>query len=337
MMLARSIRGFQLRQRMHTALTVKRRFSRGRSALRVTFYYALFGAAWILISDWSVRLMAVDAEMLHSLQNVKGLAYVLISALLIYGLIRHENANTLRAVEALSAERERLAGILEGTRVGTWEWHIPSGETVFNERWAEMIGYDLAELVPTTLETWERLVHPEDMPKVQATLQRHFNGEQDFYEVELRMRHKDGHWVWVQDRGRVLEWNRNGEPVRMLGTHTDISRRKHNEAEIAHTNRLYATLSESNQAIMRCADQDELFERICNITVKYGGFRLAWIGLPDAGGWLRVAAAGGQTEYLQGLKVSVDPDRDAGRGPSGRAFREGRHQINNDFGGCDCT
>ncbi|RRQ20774.1 EAL domain-containing protein [Thiohalobacter thiocyanaticus] len=316
---------------MQTPLTDQRRFSRSRSALRVTFYYALFGIAWILFSDWAVRLMAVNADMLHSLQNAKGLAYVGLSALLILALIRHENRNTVRATQALAEERERLAGILEGIRVGTWEWHIPSGRTVFNERWAEMIGYDLAELTPTTIQTWERLVHPEDLPKALSVLQQHLNGEQDFYDVEFRMRHRDGHWIWVHDRGRVLEWTGTGEPVRMLGTHTDISQRKRNEAEIAHTNRLYATLSETNQAIVRFTDQDALLQHVCEIAVKYGGFRLAWIGLPDADGWLQVAAASGKTDYLGDLLVSIDPTRPEGGGPSGRAFREGRRRINNDF------
>ena len=325
------------RQRMQTAHTDNRRLSHGRFALRVTFYYALFGMAWILFSDWFVRLIAADADMLHSLQNAKGLAFIGLSALLIFSLIRHENRQTERTARALAAERERLNGILEGTRVGTWEWHIPSGRTVFNERWADMVGYQLAELAPTTIETWERLVHPQDLPRAQAALQKHFRGEEDFYNVEFRMRHRDGHWVWVHDRGRVLEWNRAGEPVRMLGTHTDISRRKRNEAEIAHTNRLYATLSESNQAIVRCSKREELFEQICRIAVKYGGFRLAWIGVPDPQGWLQVVAASGHNDYLQDLRVSIDPDRNEGRGPSGCAFREGRHQINNDFTGSMST
>ncbi|MAT64821.1 MAG: hypothetical protein CMN57_04175 [Gammaproteobacteria bacterium] len=316
---------------MQSPPTDQRRFSRSRSALRVTFYYALFGIAWILFSDWLVRLIAVDADMLHSLQNLKGLTYVLLSALLIYALIRHENRNTVSVLQALTTERERLAGIIEGTRIGTWEWHIPSGRTVFNERWAELIGYRLDELMPTTIRTWEERVHPEDLPRARNALQRHLRGELDYYDIEHRMRHRDGHWIWIHDRGRVLEWDEQGRPLRMLGTHADVSRRKRNEAEIAHTNRLYATLSETNQAIVRFTDQDELLRQVCDIAVKFGGFRLAWIGLPDADGWLQVAAASGELDYLEGLKVSVAADRPEGGGPSGCAFRERRHQINNNF------
>jgi len=306
-------------------------FNRGHVALRITLIYCVFGIAWILFSDWLVRLVALDTDMLHSLQNIKGTLYVLLSAALIYVLIRHENHHTQQAARALLSERERLRGILDGTRVGTWEWNVQDGSTVFNERWAEMLGYQLQELQPTTIKTWESLTHPGDFLMAEAALARHFSGEADHYDVEFRMQHKDGHWVWVHDRGQLVARTENGEPLRMLGTHADISQRKHNEAEIERANRLYLTLSETNQAIVRFAEPERLFQEVCHIAVEYGGFRLAWIGTPDSDGWLQVAAASGQTAYLQGIKVSVNAGQAEGEGPSGRAYREARHQINNNF------
>lgn len=133
------------------------------------------------------------------------------------------------AVEELRRESVRLANIIEGTHVGTWEWNIPSGETVFNERWAHMLGHTLEELAPTTIETWRTLAHPEDLRLAQDALAKHFAGESPRYACEYRMRHKDGHWVWILDCGTVITRSRDGTPRMMYGTHQDISERKRNE------------------------------------------------------------------------------------------------------------
>lgn len=126
--------------------------------------------------------------------------------------------------EDLSLERSRLSAILEGTRVGTWEWNVQSGETVFNEEWARIVGYKLQELEPISIVTWAKLTHPEDLQKSEQLLKQHLAGELPFYECDARMRHKDGHWIWVLDRGKVGKWDRDGKPLIMYGTHQDISR-----------------------------------------------------------------------------------------------------------------
>ena len=102
----------------------------------------------------------------------------------------------------------------EGTGAGTWEWNVQTGETRFNERWAEIVGATLDELSPTTIQTWADLAHPEDMARSGALLQAHFAGETAAYECEARMRHRDGHWVWVLDRGKLLTPHRR-RPARM--------------------------------------------------------------------------------------------------------------------------
>jgi len=142
----------------------------------------------------------------------------------------------LKQTEAeLIRERSRLQGILEGTNVGTWEWNVQTGETVFNHRWAEIIGYSLDELRPTTIQTWMDLAHPEDLSHSAELLQRHFTGDLDYYECEARMRHKNGHWVWVLDRGRVTTWTKDGKPLLMAGTHQDITQRKLDEIALRNS------------------------------------------------------------------------------------------------------
>ena len=127
-------------------------------------------------------------------------------------------------LESALVESERRARlVIEGTRVGTWQWNVQTGETVFNELWAEIAGYTLEELQPTSIDTWMGLAHPDDLRESEALLEKHFNGESQAYDCKARMRHKNGHWVWVHDRGRVFEWGSNGEPVLMYGTHADIT------------------------------------------------------------------------------------------------------------------
>jgi PAS domain S-box-containing protein len=130
------------------------------------------------------------------------------------------------AQDALSDHRELLESVIAGSGSGVWSWHVQTGETVFNERWAEIVGYTLEELAPVSIETWTRLCHPDDLKRSGELLAEHFAGRMETYECEARMRHKDGHWVWVMDRGKVSEWDPDGAPLRMTGTHMDITRRK---------------------------------------------------------------------------------------------------------------
>lgn len=139
-----------------------------------------------------------------------------------------------QAEKTLAAEQQRLASILEGTNVGTWEWNVQTGETVFNERWAEIIGYTLAELAPVSIETWRQFTHPDDLARSNELLHRHFNKELPYYECEARMRHKNGDWVWVHDRGKVATWTADGKPLMVSGTHQDITARKLAEEEVRH-------------------------------------------------------------------------------------------------------
>ena len=129
----------------------------------------------------------------------------------------------------LRDQRRRLESIIEGERVGTWEWNIETGETVFNETWARMIGYTLVELAPTSFKTWERFVHPDDLRESNRMLGLHLAGDTPYYECECRMRHKAGHWVWINDRGRVLSRTEDGKPLMMFGTHAEVTERKRSE------------------------------------------------------------------------------------------------------------
>ncbi len=133
---------------------------------------------------------------------------------------------------AMARQKRSLQNIIEGTQVGTWEWNVETGEAIFNERWAEIIGHTLADIGPTSIDTWLRFAHPEDLRQSTLMLERHFGGESDAYECESRMRHKSGHWVWVLDRGKLFSRSEDGRPRWMAGTHMDITERKQSEAAL---------------------------------------------------------------------------------------------------------
>jgi PAS domain S-box-containing protein len=141
-------------------------------------------------------------------------------------LTHEEITERWHSANALRSERARLANILEGTNVGTWEWNVQTGEVIFNERWAGIIGYTLAEISPLGIDTWHRFAHPDDQKKSAALIIRHLAGELPTYDCECRMRHRQGHWVWVRDCGKVMEWSADGQPLIMFGSHLEITREK---------------------------------------------------------------------------------------------------------------
>jgi PAS domain S-box-containing protein len=127
-------------------------------------------------------------------------------------------------------EQERLRLVIEGTRLGMWDWNPQTDEVVFNDLWAEMLGHRIEE-IPFTLESWSSRVHPDDLDGCYADITRHINGETSFYENIHRMRHKDGSWRYILDRGRIVERDADGNPTRFTGTHTDLTPQI--EAELA--------------------------------------------------------------------------------------------------------
>ncbi|GAB2920710.1 PAS domain-containing protein [Rheinheimera gaetbuli] len=159
-------------------------------------------------------------------------------------LVEQEITDRLQqqAHEQLLVSELMNRSVLEGTRIGTWQWNVQSGETLFNQRWAEIVGYTLDELAPIDINTWLGLAHPDDLAGSGAALEQHFSGQLPFYDFKCRMKHKAGHWVWVHDRGRVVSWADDGKPLMMYGTHADITEQKHAELELQASRDQFQTL-----------------------------------------------------------------------------------------------
>ncbi|WP_369039063.1 PAS domain S-box protein [Stenotrophomonas maltophilia] len=163
----------------------------------------------------------------------------------------HDTAHDPRLehrLQELAEERRRLAMIIEGTAAGTWEWNVQSGQMRVNARWAEIVGYRLDELEPICQKTFIALVHPDDLALSDAALQEHFDGRSDNYACLLRMRHKNGRWIWIHDRGRVFEWDGQGRPLWMAGAHADVT-------ELQQARQDAAEMRQRLQAVVDASDE----------------------------------------------------------------------------------
>lgn len=132
-------------------------------------------------------------------------------------------------------ERHRFAELVRAMNAGTWETDLIKNTSIVNDRYAEILGYTLEELGPVDYELWTGLTHPDDMIRINLELEEHFAGKKPYYECEVRMKHKNGHWVWILDKGRVAEWTEDGKPAFMFGSHQDITSIKETEEELRLT------------------------------------------------------------------------------------------------------
>jgi len=136
-----------------------------------------------------------------------------------------EQTKTLKAGNQLKKEhRERMELAFKGTNEGIWDWNILDNTVFFCPRWKEMLGY-LDEELPNEVPTWADRLHPDDAERTWEDVYKNVNGETEYYENIHRLKHKDGHWVWILDRGKT-QYDENGKAVRMIGTHVDITEEK---------------------------------------------------------------------------------------------------------------
>lgn len=368
--------------------------------------------------------------------------------------LAHTLTDAIRRREKQLEESEfRWRFALEGSRDGLWDWNLANDTVWYSPRYKEMLGFAPDEMGDGLAE-WSERVHPEDRERTLAAVNDYLQGKATSYACEHRLRCKDGHYIWVLDRGLVVERGDTGTPLRMIGTHADITadmalkdslrrsraeleeaqriaefaswtldkasgrvtwtpqlfrmlrlpvdpegaapdlaqqraifgsasyerleaavarvleagtpyemelemvradgsrgwmqargepvraadgsisgihgiaadvtERKQARLRIEQLNRLYAALSECNWAIVHCASETELLERVCDVLVRHGGIDTAWLGLVDpATGAVSTAYARGEgADALRDLATSVDPGEPAGRGPVGKAARE---------------
>jgi PAS domain S-box-containing protein len=133
----------------------------------------------------------------------------------------------------LRVSEKRLKLVLEGSNDGFWDWSLSTGEVKLSPRWAEILGYTLHDL-EQTFRDGKDLVHREDALAVKNALTRHLEGSLPQYAVEYRMLSRSSDWIWILDRGKVVEWDVQGRPLRITGTTTDVTERRRAEEEKRH-------------------------------------------------------------------------------------------------------
>lgn len=137
--------------------------------------------------------------------------------------------NTVAQPEALAAQREEIERALDGAGVGLWEWDLVTGKSTHSRLNNRALGYDDDEELGATFAELAQKIHPEDVTAMQARVDEYLRNETPLYRAEFRVRRKDGSYAWFESRGVVVERGPRGEPLRMIGTHLDISDRKTNE------------------------------------------------------------------------------------------------------------
>ena len=253
---------------------------------------------------------------------------------------RHELATVMRTLslvrdreqrlDVLSTPEARAARALRGTSDGLWDLDLRSGELYVSPAWLHMLGLASSEVDNIQSGFFDRL-HPDDAARARGRLESHLRVGTP-YDLELRLRHRDGTYRWVWARGEA-ERDAEGQPIRMSGAVTDISARRAVEEVLLRTDRILRVRSACNLALVRAETEDELLQAVCDLAVREGGYKMAWVGIAEHDARRRVrpvASCGDGGGYVAAAAVTWGDD-ETGRGPAGRCIRSGEPQTAQDI------
>ncbi|MBS3953913.1 MAG: PAS domain S-box protein [Methylomicrobium sp.] len=195
-----------------------------------TYFFIPHHESWLLEKVDHLYSIAIFATM--------GVLFSLVFEKLKQNQIALQVANAKQLKRNQESEA-RWQFALEGSNQGVWDWNIGSGKVFYSSRWKSMLGFSEEE-VSDSLEEWSKRVHPDDLKKTMKSIQKHFDGETPFYQSEHRVKNHAGEYLWVLDRGMVVERNSHGLPLRMIGTHFDMTERKLIENRLVEKTRLLA-------------------------------------------------------------------------------------------------
>ena len=170
------------------------------------------------------------------------------------GLIRDISDRKLAESKAQEMST-RYKATIDAAKIGTWDWNVQTSEAILNDRWFEIIGYSPEEFAPVSIQAWADVAHPDDFKESMVKAEKLFNGESLYYEHECRMKHKNGSWVWVLDRGSLISRTADGKPLRVLGTHIDINDRKMAEQALQVSERKFRSITEQMAEMVFLADE----------------------------------------------------------------------------------
>ena len=200
-------------------------------ALRIFIVYLLIGVFWIFFSDHILQTLVSTQEQFTQYSIYKGWAYITLTAVVLYFLVRATILEYLDIESSLHVSEDRWKFALEGAGDGVWDWDMVTDEVFRSARWNEIYGYNHHE-IEDTATAGRNLVHPDDLSQMLEDTQAYLQGNREIYVSEFRILCKDGTWKWTLSRGMVIRHDMDGKPLRMIGTHTDISERKNAEAQV---------------------------------------------------------------------------------------------------------
>lgn len=201
------------------------------SPWRIVLIYALFATLWIFFSDHAVEYFVDNVTVFATLSTYKGFFFVLITSLLLYGLIKAKILQIISMQKKIKEHEQRLEYVIQGANLGYWDWDYVNHKHVVNDTWLSFLGLKRGDIDEVDTD-WSERIHPEDKIITQKAVEHTIRNNQP-YVIEFRMRHADGHWVWIEGSGAVVERDENtGAPLRLAGTHRDISSRKNAQKEM---------------------------------------------------------------------------------------------------------
>lgn len=196
-------------------------------------------------ADGSMRWLVVGAEPISS---DDGSALVVVS---------FTDVTDLRHVEArLADEHDRLELVLTSIGLATWVWRVPCDEIEFDEGWAHLTGYSMADVGRLTHEGWRAMVATDDRAGVDAAMAEALDGGAPGYDMVYRVRHRKGHWVWIRERGHVLQRDADGHAIHLMGTQEDVSELQAAHEALRTSEARYRLLAENASSIVSLADAD---------------------------------------------------------------------------------
>lgn len=198
---------------------------------QIVFIYFLFALLWIFFSDSLLEFFVTETKTLSVFQTYKGVFFVLSTSVILYFLIKRYMKHLIFVQEELEETKQRLEYVIKGANLGYWDWDYKSDKQVVNDKWLSFLGLKPDD-IEYDIQDWSSRIHPDDMPIAQRALEKTMADSQP-YVIEFRMKHKDGHYVWIEGSGAVVARdNKDGSVLRLAGTHKDISKRKEFEKEI---------------------------------------------------------------------------------------------------------
>ncbi len=202
------------------------------------FTRKLKNAPWILLyivpgKSFNAMMFSArsrDCAILLIVLVIFGIGYLYLSRRFVKPVIKAITERD-KAEKALQKSEERLELAMTVANDGMWDWHLEDEDVFFDSRYYTMAGYTPNEFA-SNFEQWQQRIHPDDLQQVLSALQQHLAGETDTYTAEFRFQHKQGGYIWIHAKGKIVDRNASGKPLRFVGTHTDITLRKQVEEQL---------------------------------------------------------------------------------------------------------